>query len=158
MTQNEAGASGEWCTHLKMTLDAMTESYNRLEALSQKQQSLMHAGEVEPMLALLAKREPHVTSLEALSQRFMDGIDAWSKFSQTLTEPTRLMLERRLSAIEQAASTIADRDEAVSQWLESARSEIARELSGLSRQTAATNAYGQSMPGTPKPMFQDREG
>ncbi len=158
MTHEQAGGSGKWCEEFEHTLDEMTEAYNRLEALGQQQQNLMDAGAVEPMLGLLEQRTVFIDQLEQLAPRFESGVARWTQLSATLAEPTQQMLMRRLSAIEKAAESIAQRDEQTSAWLEQARTDIADEINGLGRQSAAANAYQGVSTTTPRPIFQDREG
>ncbi|RMH14328.1 MAG: hypothetical protein D6695_01535 [Planctomycetota bacterium] len=159
MTGQTPGKTGsEWLEGFEQTLDTLTSTYGQLDALSRRQESLIETGEMEQLLSLLSERQGLIQQLEATVPAFDAGRKAWEQNVNSLTESKRCDVQRRVKAIEQMASEIAARDEAASKDLDRLRDELADQMAGLGRGSAAVSAYGQKDKQPPSPRFQDRRG
>lgn len=158
MTKGKPGGTGnDWLGRLEHTLDVMTGAYGQLDALSQRQQALIDAGEMDRLLALLTERQSLVIALEQAAPILDLGRKLWEEHANHLPEAKNTELTRRMRAVEKLACDIAERDRQSSRELDRLRDEVADQMTGLGRGNAAISAYG-AKPKTASPRFQDREG
>lgn len=158
MTRHGPGGTGqEWRVGFEQTLDTLTQAYGQLDALSQRQQALIDAGDMDRMLALLAERRTLVEQIERAAPGFDRGRRAWEEHAGSLSEGQNVELARRVSAIERMGSDIADRDCKAGEVLARQRDHLAEEMAGLGRASSAISAYRPGV-AQPAPRFQDRKG
>ncbi|KAA0216653.1 MAG: hypothetical protein DYG94_08935 [Leptolyngbya sp. PLA3] len=142
---------------MEQALNALTQAYGQLDALSQRQQALIDAGDMDRVLALLGERRALVEQVERAAPGFDVGRRAWEENADTLSEAQNAELARRVSAIERMASDIAERDRRAGEVLVRQRDNLAQEMAGLGRVSSALSAY-RPRTDSPAPRFQDRKG
>ncbi|MCL4220526.1 MAG: hypothetical protein KJZ65_04065 [Phycisphaerales bacterium] len=158
MTGSGPGGTGQdWRAGFEQALNTLTQAYGQLDALSQRQQALIDAGEMDRMLALLTERRTLVEQIERAAPGFDRGRRAWEEHAGALSEGQNVELARRVSAIERMGAVIAERDRKAGEVLARERDRLTEEMAGLGRASSAVSAYRPGA-GEPSPRFQDRKG
>lgn len=155
--------SSQWLPGLVRLLDEQADLCGRLDVLSQKQSDHVRAGETEPLLTVLAERQPlidRVVEINAVLEPLRASPEATLG---RLSEVDRRSVEARIDDIAGAVDRIRRRDDQDRQVLEEQRRAVADELAGMGRLRGAVAAYagtpgaGQSG-GQQPPRFHDRQG
>lgn len=137
-------------------LESIESLYTRLDALGDRQCSLVDADDPAALLVLLQERQCLVDDLRAADERFRPIGERWESESTGLPATQQDWVRVRLCGIAELAARVRDRDELTHGQLVQRRESIAAELSGLSKSRSARAAYGGRSAATPR--FQDREG
>lgn len=155
--ENPGGTGANWLERFGHALDVMTGAYGQLDALSQRQMALIESKDMDRLLALMSERQTLITALEEACPVFDQARRNWEERASTLAEAQNAELSRRVRAIERMAADIAERDKQAGRELDRLRDQLADEMAGLGRGSAAVNAYAPHRDATP-PRFQDRKG
>jgi hypothetical protein len=152
MTAHDHSPTPPPATRLLALLHAQQERLGQLDALSQRQGSLIQSDDHEGLLALVGER-----------QRLVDACTVTAREVETLLTPAResgtphecAEIDRRLDAVARLASGVNARDLADRVELERRRDALARELAAATLRETAAQAY---TPPTPPvtPRYQDR--
>lgn len=155
--RNPGGTGNDWRAEFEQALNTLTAAYGQLDALSQRQQALIDAGDMDRMLALLTERRALVDQVERAAPGFDRGRRAWEQHADSLSEAQNAELGRRVSAVERMGSAIAERDRKAGEVLARQRDSLAEEMAGLGRASSAISAYRPNAAEV-APRFQDRKG
>jgi hypothetical protein len=132
------------------------ELFDRLDALSQRQASLIRADETDRLLRLLSERQGVIDQIAGTNAQLEPYRGRWEAFLDELPVPNRERVRKRLDAVAHLAGVIAQRDESDRLELERRRDAMAVELAKISNGRGAMAAYGGTR-GHASPQFQDRE-
>lgn len=150
-TKAEAGAA---C--VEGLLIKQHELFDRLDALSQRQATLIRADETDRLLHLLGERQEVIDQIASTNAGLEPYKARWEAFMQELPVPNRERVRKRLDAVAHLAGVIAQRDETDRRELQQRRDAMAGELSRISNARGAMAAYGAVGAGAGA-KFQDRE-
>ncbi len=153
------GADRAMAEALSRVLDRQCDLYRELDALSERQRSLIEAGQTDELLSLLAERGEVVGALEQAAAEMgplQAALDAVLADGPDLDESTRSGLRAQVVVVRDLAAQVATRDAEDQKRLLEQR----EALSGRMRQTAngrgAISAYGKGLGEERGPRFQDR--
>jgi uncharacterized protein YhaN len=150
-TKSETGAA---C--VESLLIKQHELFDRLDALSQRQATLIRADETDRLLHLLGERQEVIDQIAKTNAGLEPYKARWEAFMQELPLPNRERVRKRLDAVAHLADVIAQRDETDRRELQQRRDAMAGELSKISNARGAMAAYGNGGVMT-APKYQDRE-
>ncbi len=133
-------------------LHTQQERLGQLDALSQRQGSLIEGDDHEGLLALVGER-----------QRLVDACTSAAREVESLLPPAReactpqdkAEIDRRLDSVARLASGVNARDLADRVKLERRRDALAQELAASTLRETAANAYAPPPPAA-APRYQDR--
>lgn len=155
-TRNDhTGAAPALLPQIVPVLETIESLYAELDAMGDRQRTLVDAEDPAPLLALLGERQRVVDELRAADDRFRPLGARLERERAGLSPEERERVDACLEGIAAIAARVRDRDEETQGQLAQRRDSIAAELSGLSKSRTARAAYGG--PGVPTPRFQDRE-
>jgi hypothetical protein len=153
------GADRAMAEALSRVLDRQRDLYRELDALSERQRSLIEGGQTDELLSLLAERGEVVGALEKAAAEMgplQAALDAVLADGPDLDESTRSGLRAQVVVVRDLAAQVATRDAEDQKRLLEQR----EALSGRMRQTTngrgAINAYGKGLDTARGPRFQDR--
>jgi len=153
------GPPDDWLPELLRLLDQQTHLYQRLDTLGVEQSNHIENSATDKLLSTLAKRQAVIDDITALNHRAEPFASDWPKLLDALPPEQRPGLRQRIDRLESLISRIAERDEADRATLEARRKEISADLSSMSNQRSAVNAYAGAAPNTnPTPRYQNRQG
>ena len=153
------GPPEAWLPELLRVLDRQTHLYQRLDALGSEQSTHIKNSATDKLLSTLAKRQAVIDDITALNQHAEPFANDWPTLLDALPAEQRPGLRQRIDRLENLISRIAERDEADRATLEARRKEISADLSSMSNQRSAMNAYAGAAPNTnPTPRYQNRQG
>jgi len=154
--QDAPDGPDRWRTRLERIIEEQRGLYERLDALSVRQSSLIREENTDALLGVLGERQAVIDRLSALAEEFEPFKRQWRELMAQLDESSRDAFNRRIDALAERVSAIAQRDERDREALDERRSRITGELQGLSKGRGAVAAYSRG--GTAQPRYQDREG
>lgn len=137
-------------------LDAQHDLFDRLDALSQRQATLIRADETDRLLHLLGERQQVIDQIASTNAKLEPYRGRWEAFMDELPAISRERVRKRLDAVAKLADQIAQRDESDRKELQLRRDAIAGELTKVDNGRGAMAAY-RARPMTVAPKFQDRE-
>lgn len=144
-----------WRDALDRLIAEQTALFGELDALCDRQRTLVEAGDTDRLAGLLGQRQRVIDRLTATSESFSPFAEAWSLIETSLGDAATRDLRRRVDAVAALAASIAARDEADGRAMRARRDEIADQLAGNTRSRVAANAYAGPRPSGAR--FQDRE-
>lgn len=136
-------------------LTLQQEFFGQLDALGERQTSLVEEERTGELLELLGQRQRLIDGIAEIGTMLEPFRARWGEVMDGLPDEMRDRVRQRVDLLATLAARIAQRDEVDRQNLERRREQIARELSQMSRGRGALAAYGLG-PRVPA-RFQDRE-
>lgn len=138
-------------------LETQTSLYGQLDALSDRQRTIIDEDDADRLLAVLGERQTIVDRI-AMTNRDVEPVRAaWERLLERVRSDWRADIARRLEGLSVLAGRIARRDDEDRQRLASKRDAIASELASLATGKKAASAYGRPAPGGAAPRYQDRQ-
>lgn len=137
-------------------LDTQHELFDRLDALSQQQSSLIRADETDRLLHLLGERQRVIDQIAGTNAKLEPYRGRWEAFMDELAPISRERVRKRLDAVAKLAGLIAQRDEVDRRELQTRRDAMATELTRIDHGRGAMAAYAGARPEVAA-KFQDRE-
>jgi predicted phage gp36 major capsid-like protein len=136
-------------------LDAQRGLLGELDALSQRQSTLIDGEDMEPLLALLDERQRVIEQFMPASRTLDELRWRWRTVRAALSETRRDQVQRAEDAVLHLFTQVARRDERDQARLKSRLDLTATELAGLATSRRAAGAYGPTANTTAR--FQDRQ-
>ncbi len=138
-------------------LETQTSLYGQLDALSERQRSVIEEDDADRLLSVLGERQTIVDRI-SMTNRDIEPIRlAWERLLERVRPECRSDVARRLEGLSVLAGRIARRDDEDRQKLESRRNAIATELAGMNTGRRAVSAYGKPAGPTSSARFQDHQ-
>lgn len=134
-------------------IEDQIDLYGVLDELSRRQHRIVETDDTNALLAVLNERGAVIDRIGRLSAQLAPYLAEWDVHVAGLAASDRDRIRRRLDELAVMMQQITRRDEEDRDTLERRRTEVGRELTGLSRGGAALSAYGGSARG---PRYQDR--
>lgn len=139
------------------TLQEQRNLYQRLKALSERQSSLIAAGQTRQLLQVLSERQTLVESLDTINQRLGPSRNRWAGVARELPEDQRQKLRNLVDEVQSLLQGIIEQDELDRRQLQASQADIGRQLRQVVRTGSAVNAY-RSAPVHSSARFTDRQG
>jgi hypothetical protein len=153
MDHEQSASLGERVEEL---LELQQGLFERLDALGRRQAELIEGDDSVGLLELLAQRQRLIDGITEVNGSLEPFRGRWSAVVNSLPEPERARVNRRIDTLAELAARIATRDDADRAALEKRRDAVASEMGQIGRGRGAVAAYaGGRAPSIPK--FQDRE-
>ncbi len=131
---------------LAAELDGQCKCLGELDALSQRQASLIGMGDGTDLLALMSERQQVIDDLARLALRTEPLRRTWDELKPPPPDSMKNEIERRVASMTSMLCSVRERDEADRQTLNTRREEIRLELQRLESSKRAVGAYGASAP------------
>ena len=131
---------------LAAELDGQCKCLGELDALSQRQASLIGLGDGTDLLALMSERQQVIDDLARLALRTEPLRRTWDELKPPPPESMKNEIERRVASMTSMLCSVRERDEADRQTLHERREEIRMELQRLDSSKRAVGAYGAASP------------
>ena len=145
-----------WEASLTAILDRQRDLLGQIDALSERQATLIESGEGERLLGLLAQRQALSSEIETLSCDLDGYRKRWKEVAQWADDAARLGWEASMEGLARTATAIAERDARDHEAIAKLRDELAGKLAGIGKSRAAVNAYGPRA--ASNPAYTDRRG
>jgi hypothetical protein len=147
---------GEACyTEYVSLLDAQRDLLGELDALSQRQSTLIDGEDLEPLLALLDERQRVIEQFMPASRALDELRWRWRTVRAALSESRREQVQRAEDAVLHLFTQVQRRDERDQARLKSRLDSTGAQLASLATSRRAAGAYGPITPSTAR--FQDRQ-
>ena len=132
--------------------------YERLDGLSERQSALIDEDRTDELLGVLAERQRVVDRLLAVAEELKPFQSRWDDLLASVDADRRESLREKVSAIQEMAQRVNDRDEHDRTRLAAQRKALSEEIAGVNKSRGAIAAYGGSVRSAPSPRYQDRQG
>lgn len=134
-----------------------SESARTLDQLSREQSAALSAGDIDSVLQVLERREPHVADLLTVHEELEPMVQAVLKSSSAINvrESQQREIRRVLAELDEMMSRIALRDAADQTTLQQQRTRLGQQLAGAMAGRDAFNAYANAGKAQDA-VFQDR--
>lgn len=129
--------------------------YERLEALSVRQHTLVESEDTDALLGVLTERQRLIEYISEVSSRMTPFRARWDDHVNQLADAEREELRKGLDTLSAMMSSIAARDEDDRRRMEDRRERVKSQISGVKRGGAAVKSYGQAS--SRGPRYQDRQ-
>lgn len=139
-------------------LTRQRDHYRELKSLSDRQQTLVAAGQPEQLLSVLGQRQTHVEALTTLNEQLAPLRPRMSEVAETAPAAVRDTLRGLVDEVQELLEAIIAQDEQDKQRLAQGRDAVKQELGKLSRTPAALSAYKSAAPQAGQPRFTDHRG
>ena len=148
---------GEACyAEYLAVLGAQRGMLGELDALSQRQSTLVDSPEIEPLLAVLDERRQVIERIVQTS-RLVDQLrERWEIVQTALPQGRRTEVERAHESLKELAAQVSRRDLRDHARLKKRMDAVSDELAGVATSRRAASAYGPT--GIAGPRFQDQQG
>jgi hypothetical protein len=147
--------AGEACyAEYVSLLDAQRALLGELDALSQRQSTLIDGEDLEPLLALLDERQRVIDRVMPASRTLDELRWRWRTVRAALPETRREQVQRAEDAVLQLFTQLARRDERDQARLRGRLDATGAQLAGLATSRRAAGAYGPVS--STAARFQDR--
>ncbi len=148
----------QWAKKLIELLDEQRGIYRQLCDLSQQQSEMIEAGQAEPLLALLGRRQGLIDELAQLNGSLEPYKNQWPRLWHELEDEARGQIEQLIGDVQVLLDRIVEQDERDRLALSGERDRLADELQHVRRGSAVNQAYGRlgGQPGNSR--FTDQEG
>jgi len=147
----------DWATELIDLLDDQRRIYVQLHELSQEQTHLVEAGEAEPLLTLLSKRQQLIDRLTQLNGRMEPFRRNWPTLWSELSDAKRTTVQSLIDQVQGLLDKIVNQDERDRAALSAQRERVGQALSQVKVGTNLNRAYGgPASPGSSR--YTDQRG
>jgi len=153
----QGARAADWAPLLIQALAAQCELCTALQALAERQSVLIRSGDGDALLRVLAERQGLVDQISELNDHVAPYRRQWETCMAAVSPEQRAALDTLVSTLTLAVDAIARQDDADRAALESQRSAISAELTGVVRGKGAVAAYAGSH-APPQPRYQDQNG
>lgn len=138
-----------WLPSVRHLLDEQVELCLAFEQLSSRQSSLIAAGGIDELIALLVEREALLERIVAI-HRVLEPFHArYTELLDDLANSDRVSLQGRIDAVATVIERIRVQDDVDRRALEHQRQVVADELAGMARVRGAAAAYAAGSPSSP---------
>jgi hypothetical protein len=143
-------------SRLESILTEHESLYERLDALSERQSTLIDEEKTDELLGVLAERQRVVDRLLAVGEDLKPFQPRWDELMAAVDTGRRETLRTKVQFIQHAAQRVSERDDHDRARLAAQRKSLAEEIAGVNKSRAGINAYGNKQ--APTPRYQDRQG
>lgn len=142
---------------LVQLLTQQRDLYQQLKALSDQQATLIHEGQTDHLLSLLAQRQRLVDALTRLNQDLTEKRRAIPDLQEALEPLQRERIHKIMDEVDGLLHAIIEQDDRDRRELEAARGHVGAQLNQVHRGGAAAHAY-RGEPAATSARFTDRQG
>lgn len=139
----------QWLSPVRQLLDEQVELCLAFEQLSTQQSSLIAAGSIDDLIALLGRREELLERIVAIHRMLEPFHSRYAELLDELANSDRVSLQGRVDAVAGVVERIRVQDDVDRRALEQQRQSVADELAGMARVRGAAAAYGGGSPTSP---------
>lgn len=143
-------------SRLESILSEHESLYERLDALSERQSTLIDQEKTDELLGVLAERQRVVDRLLAVGEDLKPFQPRWDELMTRIDSDRREVLRARVESIQHAAQRVSERDDHDRARLAAQRKSLSEEIAGVNKSRVGLNAYGNRQ--APTPRYQDRQG
>lgn len=139
-------------------LEQQLRLFEHLAELSDRQQGLVDDGQAEQLLALLAQRQQLIDHLDTVNGELEPYRNQWDQFWPGLEDSQRQRIGPLIEQAQQLLERIMQADDRDRGRLESAKIEVAAELSQVNQARAARDGYHHVAGSDQNNRFTNRQG
>lgn len=148
----------KWAAALVENLQQQQELYEQLGGLGAEQTRLVQAGEPEPLIALLSRRQHLIDRLAALSGQLEPYKQDWPRYWAQLDGAMRRQVTELINRVQELLDQVMVRDEQDRSTLTDHRDRMKGDLNRMHRGANVNQAYRQTNPRAAQPRFTDQQG
>lgn len=144
--RNEAAGVPPWAAELLRLYDSCNAALGQLDALSQRQRSLIDMEDPEPLLALMTQRQHTAEALARDAAAAGKIRAAHAADERRLPAEMRRLLEQRAGGLAGVAQSVMQRDEEDRRLMETRSAAIRQEMNTLGHGRRAVGGYATNAP------------
>lgn len=137
---------------MKFELHALLESFGQEQAhytalldLSRQQKEVILAGDIDQLLALLARKQRVLEEVARIERELADSKRHWKDVRARLSEDDRCVLDVALATVEELLAELISLERESEQLLAKERGQTAEALAATTRGVDVARAYGAGM-------------